>query len=555
MTRFYQTFALLIALGAVVVATAGCGDSGSTEVSSATSQFSVAEDTAAEDAASSPASDASSAPEAVTSSPAASVGGAAETPPAPASPVKPPSQPPASAAPEVAAIPAGPPEKIKEYIENLISEMQRSVQGAQSEADARQRITPFVPSLIGAAEKLLADDVPDELRYFGAETKMQGFQIQTQLGIVEDDADMRTFAATLADDKSPKIAWMGKLMSYRFAIEDTAAGKSADPAALGAALDPLLASEERDDTIIMLSRQAASALNSLGLSKEAGQLLQKVGEAFQETDFADQANELLEHAQFIQTDFNGKVENLIAGKEGSLDAFKAAVEQILSGKPGRTTAQYISQSLPYLEQTDQYEAAKHLIAQATLAFADHADKELAAGLGASLERAGKRVGLIGEKFDIQGTVHKSNKEFGGQKFDWDSYRGKFVLVDFWASWCGPCREEFPNIKASYEKYREMGFEVVGVNMDQNIEEADQYLAAEPLPWQTVMCADPAAESYANPMAENAGVEGIPFVILLDREGKVMMLHVRGPKIEEKVREALGLDSEPAEAPEEEEKKS
>ena len=118
----------------------------------------------------------------------------------------------------------------------------------------------------------------------------------------------------------------------------------------------------------------------------------------------------------------------------------------------------------------------------------------------------------------------------GSPLDWASYRGKVVLVDFWATWCGPCRAEFPNVIANYEKYHDKGFDVIGINLDDEKSTVEAFLQKEKLPWKTLFSDQAGEAGFNNPLARRYGISGIPTVILVDREGKVVSLNARGPEL-------------------------
>jgi len=153
-------------------------------------------------------------------------------------------------------------------------------------------------------------------------------------------------------------------------------------------------------------------------------------------------------------------------------------------------------------------------------FAASADPSVA-GFGKMMGGAARRLNLIGNTIEIQGQT------VDGEPFDLESYRGKVVLVHFWATWCGACRAEFPNVKRLYEQYQEDGFEVVGISLDEDRRTLDKYLANEEIPWITL---HEQGGDGRHPAANYYGVMGIPAMFLVDRSGEVISLHARGQEL-------------------------
>jgi thiol-disulfide isomerase/thioredoxin len=127
-------------------------------------------------------------------------------------------------------------------------------------------------------------------------------------------------------------------------------------------------------------------------------------------------------------------------------------------------------------------------------------------------------------------VKVSGKTLDGQPFDINQYKGKVVVVDFWATWCGPCRAELPNLKNVYEKYHNKGLEVVGVSLDENKDDLIKFLAENHLPWKILVSTEAHHSGFDNPIADNYGISGIPTVFLMNRQGKVVSLSARGEQL-------------------------
>ena len=146
-------------------------------------------------------------------------------------------------------------------------------------------------------------------------------------------------------------------------------------------------------------------------------------------------------------------------------------------------------------------------------------------MGESFAGTLRRLSLLGHPMEITGTL------LNGQPFDQKSLAGKVVLVDFWATWCGPCVAEIPNVLAQYEKYHDKGFEVVGISLDEDRETLAKFVTDQKIPWP-ILYEKPGGEGWRHPLATYYGISGIPTVILIGRDGNVVTLNARGEKLGE-----------------------
>jgi cytochrome c biogenesis protein CcmG, thiol:disulfide interchange protein DsbE len=98
------------------------------------------------------------------------------------------------------------------------------------------------------------------------------------------------------------------------------------------------------------------------------------------------------------------------------------------------------------------------------------------------------------------------------------YKGKVVYLDFWASWCGPCKESFPWLNEIHAKYKDKGFVVIGINLDKDKAKADEFLKSHAAQF-------PIVYNTEGDLAKKYGVKGMPYSIILDKGGKVLHSHI------------------------------
>lgn len=203
-------------------------------------------------------------------------------------------------------------------------------------------------------------------------------------------------------------------------------------------------------------------------------------------------------------------------------------------------AEMAGNSLAGAELNDEAVAALNLFAKYVEANGHPKASKIAQGLRGTANR----LGLMGNPIEIAG------KTLDGKDFKIESLKGKVVLIDFWATWCGPCRAEFPNMLEHYALYHDKGFEIVGISLDEDRDALDEFMKEEKLPWMQLHQND--GTGWGNENAIRYGISGIPACFLVDQEGKVVSLNCRGEELPKLLEKLLGpVEKQPAKEEEEE----
>jgi peroxiredoxin len=152
-----------------------------------------------------------------------------------------------------------------------------------------------------------------------------------------------------------------------------------------------------------------------------------------------------------------------------------------------------------------------------------------AGIRNSIETQISKTGWVGKPApeislpDTEGNIIKLS-----------SFRGKYILVDFWASWCGPCRRENPNLVEAYNKFKNKNFTILGVSLDSKKEAWLKAIVDDNLNWAHVSD----LKQWNSAVVPLYGIEGIPFNVLVGPDGKIIAENLRGRELHQKLQEVL-----------------
>jgi len=413
-------------------------------------------------------------------------------------------------------------------IDKSMRELMRAVGSPDlSQEEALRQARQLSDMKLAASEGLAAVATAPKEAELAIVAKLEALAHAAGLGDAAAGSKLRVLATQKKEIQNPTLAHQANVVLLGFSLSDLMAGLS-DSTAVVAQLEQMLnTTEPLQQPDMRISLQTLKVLDQQSQAAAFVTAKEKIIAAFR--DNADPSMAMQAWSLDVNDSEEMKFLNESLGNpEIPGERVKSTLDAMVKRSPTQWTIAWLLSNVSNIEYTGNLEHASAVMATIEENFSLLKAPQLIAEAKPVIEGFKKRIALIGQPLDFSG----QKVLLTGKEFEASAIAGKITLVDFWATWCGPCRAEFPNLRELYKKYQDQGFEIIGVNLDDAEDDVVGFLDKESLPWIHLRSMDKSLEGFANPLSQKLSITAIPFMLLLDREGKVIHIHARGKRLEE-----------------------
>lgn len=358
---------------------------------------------------------------------------------------------------------------------------------------------------------------------------------------VESAQELERFANALSASDDADLAHQAAVVIIGFELQSLQNGVRSTPDELLAQINRLFVRpQDRGFPEFMVLQQAHGVLRQMGFNEQAEQVRQTLVEAYRTSP----DRKLRGDAWLIETQASQAYQNFLQAfgplgtEQFDSPAALAALRGLYDQFPSLQTLEQIASTITNIEYSGHVPLSQDVASLTRQILADYPDADTTL-IENALAAHAARTALLGQPLALSGLVG-----FDGKPLQPADYTGKVVLVDFWASWCVKCMREIPVIRQSYTEFAAQGFDVLSVNMDENLASGRSFVEQQKFPWRSYHNQNLQELGFKSALAQQLGVNAIPFMLLVDRDGRVAALHVRGEQLGPAI--AKLLDSSPNE---------
>ncbi|MCP4194639.1 MAG: TlpA family protein disulfide reductase [Planctomycetaceae bacterium] len=433
-------------------------------------------------------------------------------------------------------VPDGTTDELLEFIDKIEASELGSVDLSSPETMSKHVVVlkRVMKSRVEACDKILSQENDERTLLLTYRLKLQALQTLALLNAEEGQLAYDQFMAELKASGNADLERFVLIANFEWQVNTFLNSHEQEGSKLLSQLDEFLQQPDLDANSFQTASRTAGLVFQQGYVGLSADILERVGERFQDdVDPEVAANALALIGEATQVRITQRVDETLTGESTGLAALCETVAEAL--KDSRTQDDvlgYTLQAALTFESRGDFASARQVY-QAVQDHYESTDVELMASLNRSVELAEQRMDSIGKPMQIDGVL------LDGEPFDWQSYRGNYVVVCFWQSWHSGWVREVRSLRRTIGPYRDQGVKIVTVNLDDDRNGLERYLQESPLSLPIVVNPDVGAAGYQNPNALRAGVESVPYTLLMDPQGVVLDIHSKGDRLRSILEQRLG----------------